>query len=489
MHACLRSVCLFCSVWSLRFFAQLSSPTSPTIMAGYSSCDAWTSADVALFEKHYNIAMAKADGHDAKIVKDFDVMKGLMVKYGAAEIQTLPPKLVGVHPDNRDRTRMHAAEMTSKGSKIVSVGASRELCGPNRAWCVQDSDSRKSDHSTVMVAESSDAFASPSPSIAYGSVGCSHWNQFLCAVNQARPTTAENLKDKTGHINKTKIFDEDAIFAALATGGLDWHVIKSGFVAKYGQVPRLFSKALNAEHNIAIGGTWDQQLSSICSIAQLLLEHGDIPWEQVTKHIASSQGPHVSDLLLHLQFVKKNGGGSSLFHMLDTLEFLTLRMPAGRKVSGHWVKMLTTIPMSTDFAVARLVHAIFKCHACCADDACEESLARHVSVPELKGGSGKFNEEALKAEDVLGRLRKVLDATNRPSTFAYGEWSIKIAEVVLGKNKDDSVTDCRCQPISPSPFIVQYNSRSPMEQSCILAVRASALLQVSLVVVHLGSCL
>ena len=178
-------------------------------MAGYYSFDAWSSADIELFENHYNIALAKSDGQEAKLVGDFDVMKGLAIKYGAAEIQALPPHLVGIFPDNRDRKLMHAVEMASKGCKIVQVGASRDLCGPLRAWCVQDAEARESSNWTVKTAASSDAFAVPSASVAYGSVGCSHFNQFLCAVNQARPTNMESLKDKVGNINKNKIFNED----------------------------------------------------------------------------------------------------------------------------------------------------------------------------------------------------------------------------------------------------------------------------------------
>jgi hypothetical protein len=49
---------------------------------------------------------------------------------------------------------------------------------------------------------------------------------------------------------------------------------------------------------------------------------------------------------------------------------------------------------------------------------------------------------ALQAGQILGRLKNVMDESNRSSTLAYGELSIKIAEVVLGKEKDSSITDC-----------------------------------------------
>ena len=99
------------------------------------------------------------------------------------------------------------------------------------------------------------------------------------------------------------------------------------------------------------------------------------------------------------------------------------------------------MPLNTDFSVPRLVHAIFKAHACCEEDECEDSLARCVKVAELKLVCGKHKQLALEAEQVLGRLKKVFDASDRSATLEYGELSIQIAGVVLGKEKDTTVND------------------------------------------------
>ena len=112
-------------------------------MAAMYNFDEWSPADVVTFERHYNIALGKTDGHDAKIVSDLDAMKTIMVRNKAAELQVLPPHLVGAHPENRDRKLMSAAEMTAKGGKIALVGASRDLCAAARAWCVQDTVDRE----------------------------------------------------------------------------------------------------------------------------------------------------------------------------------------------------------------------------------------------------------------------------------------------------------------------------------------------------------
>ena len=434
-------------------------------MAAFYSFDNWSPADVATFERHYNIALGKAEGHDAKIVSDLDAMKTIMVKNKAAELQVLPPHIVGVHPENRDRKLMSAAEMTAKGGKIALVGASRDLCAPARAWCVQDSTDRECYQWTVKIAASSEEFAEPSPSIGYGSVGCSHWNQFLTAVNQSRPTSCATLKDKAGCIDRVKLFQEDPTLTSLATDGLQWHVIKRDFVKKYPLIPRLFSRALNAEHNIAIGETWDQQLSSICSSAILLSDGSEVPWTQVKKQIAASQAPCLHDIPVHIQFIRKYGGGLSLSLMHDTLAFLNLKMPSGRKVSGRWIGTLTAVPLTTDSAVPRLVHAVFKCQACCHAMNCDDFLSRYVPETELKCLYGKNKDMALHAEQILGRLKKVMGESNRSSTLAFGELSIKIAEVVLGKEKNCSIAERPRQPfpvcmcVSINGVRAMYNSK------------------------------
>ena len=95
--------------------------------------------------------------------------------------------------------------------------------------------------------------------------------------------------------------------------------------------------------------------------------------------------------------------------------------------------------MTTDFAAPRLVHAIFKAHACCPEDECEDSLSRFVSQAEVKLVSGKNAENALAAEKILGRLAKVFEESGRSRTLEYGDLSVAIALVVLGKDKDRSL--------------------------------------------------
>ena len=96
---------------------------------------------------------------------------------------------------------------------------------------------------------------------------------------------------------------------------------------------------------------------------------------------------------------------------------------------------------------------------------CDDLLSRYVPETELKCLYGKNKDMALHAEQILGRLKKVMDESNRSSTLAFGELSIKIAEVVLGKEKDRSIAERPRQPfpvcmcVSINGVRAMYNSK------------------------------
>ena len=89
--------------------------------------------------------------------------------------------------------------------------------------------------------------------IGFGSLGCSHVSQFLHAINETTFTSVDSLKDRDGRLNKEKLFREDPVLVNLALHGLTWHVIRLDFIKRFPAIPKLFSKDLNAEHNIAEG--------------------------------------------------------------------------------------------------------------------------------------------------------------------------------------------------------------------------------------------
>ena len=117
---------------------------------------------------------ASAEGH-AHIVRNYDVMMQSMRTSGLLQELVLPPHHVGVHVMNRGGKLMSGQAMMAKGRKIISVGTSRNLCGPDKCVCMEDPPGSEVTYKRmVQTAEGCNMFATPSKHIRYGSLGAGH---------------------------------------------------------------------------------------------------------------------------------------------------------------------------------------------------------------------------------------------------------------------------------------------------------------------------
>jgi hypothetical protein len=329
----------------------------------------WTSVTVAEFDRIYNqSANISSTGDENQIIANFDGMVKLMRDAGEVQELHLPPWVVGISKFNRDGKAMNAGEMERKGEKICRVGFSPPLCSPDRAWLFMDDQNDRRDFKwTKHVTSLSPKFAPATDSIIGGSVGCSHLNQFLTAVHNERPTDSAYMSNKKGVIDRDRLYKADANLATAASTGLIWSCVSHKFAAKYPKLPSIFQKALNTEHNIAMGESWDQQFVQISMLAS---EHksSTIDWGAIQSKIGESQSDVTRDVHDHIAFCKRYGGGHQQLLVKESMDYIALKMPAGRKVSGQWIRLLSEVPISAAFAIPRVVHAAFKAHATCAEE-------------------------------------------------------------------------------------------------------------------------
>ena len=440
----------------------------------------WASADdQASFETHYNAALHMSDA-EPKIVSCFDGMKKVMHRAGVIETLRLQPHLVGISEHNRDGKMMSASEKDCKGSKIVNVGASVSLCGPDRAWAAQEDPSTlASFHWTKKHADASDRFGPASSSIMVGSLGCSHVNQFLHSINSEIVTDVESLwqiPNKHGTIDKTHILANDPVLADLAQNGMTWSVIDYRFLKAYPKLPSIWQKALNVEHHIAMGESWDQQISQIVSLA--VSAQGDVKWNVIANQVRSAQGPNVGDLNYHISFVRKYGGGSSMMHMKQTLQVLNAKMPAGRHVAGNWIKTLAEVPLSSDLQLPRFLHATLRTHACCSEADCDEKTARFIPGPDIKSLTGKHKSVALQAEGILKRLHEALECSNRTGTLEFVEFEAEVVKSVFAKSKTPrNLTDIASELVMKHFGVGSEASSSASHQDTTIDTAAPTLIE------------
>ena len=168
--------------------------------------------------------LAQTDDH--KIVATIDEVLKKLEEDGLAYRLSIPPKLVGVHPCNRDGYGISATEVHSLGSDIVGMGWSWKACA--QAVCIEDDpQSTIATHTADMVSASNGGLGRADQlQVKFGSLACGHTNRFLCAVLDAVPCELENLS-VDGRMSVPTVTGRGPGLRDALKGGLNWLVLKS----------------------------------------------------------------------------------------------------------------------------------------------------------------------------------------------------------------------------------------------------------------------
>ena len=143
----------------------------------------------------------------------------------------------------------------------MAVGVSLNLCQSNKAVCFQVIGTVQYDRMMSTTGDSP-CFGQVSQNCNYGSVGCSHWNAFLHAVRDRSSTYEKSLMvSDADTIDTDRLYQSDRNLKDLCEGGLTWIVVASTVADEYPQLPDCFQRALNIEHHVAEGESWEQQMN------------------------------------------------------------------------------------------------------------------------------------------------------------------------------------------------------------------------------------
>ena len=279
----------------------------------------------AQFETAYDVCIGAADAGETKVVQNFDIMMAALKCSDLVEEMQLPVHRVGVHPANRNGKAMSGRTMQAKGAKIVSVGVSPKLCLPDRCVCFEVTGPEVRDRMLHTV-KHSDMFGKVSDNVNFGSVGCSHLNQFLHAVRDGAVTAEANLKSPDSSVIDTdRLYKQDAHLKSLCQHGLTWSVVNCKVTDHYPELPHLFQMSLNVEHHISEGETWDQ---AIMGLSKLATQHAKttaqgtvIDWKKVEKLIRQSAPPFIRDVPGYITYLKKYGGGKDQVFAKELVEY------------------------------------------------------------------------------------------------------------------------------------------------------------------------
>lgn len=183
------------------------------------------------------------DKSDARLLSIVDDVLKRLVEIGQARYMRIPPKLVGVHPANRSGFGVSAIEVHALGSEIVRRGWLPDAT--TSAVCMQDDDSKTiAKHSYRLSTTTPGLGVVDQSEIAYGSLACTHTNQFLVAVECEVESEYESLTIE-GRMSRNKFPNDRRLLDAL-DHGLTWLVLKAEVGAAYPQLADIVQWARNA---------------------------------------------------------------------------------------------------------------------------------------------------------------------------------------------------------------------------------------------------
>ena len=157
---------------------------------------------------------------------------------------------------------------------------------------------------------------------------------------------------------------QDAQFSSTLEMGLKWTCIPFRFEQSYPKLPHYIQKALNSEHHIGEGETWDEQFRGI---AASIVEHfkessAPVDYAKIARATLASKPPRAVDVPAQLDFCKKWGGGSSQKFVLDICKFVKMAC-APSIVSSATFEALCRLKMPSDSMCPEFIAAVVKCAA------------------------------------------------------------------------------------------------------------------------------
>lgn len=164
----------------------------------------FTTEQKRLFDAYYEKAKSMSD--QSRLVALVYKMIELLDQADESYEICINPMHMGIHPKNRGGKKMQASTMQKKGHKIWSVGFVNQLCGPDRAVAFEnDPLSNHCEDWTIKTTSGNKMFAQYKPgTVRGGSVGCSHLNQWLAAVQYGAESCYDDwTEDGSKKISKT----------------------------------------------------------------------------------------------------------------------------------------------------------------------------------------------------------------------------------------------------------------------------------------------
>ena len=351
---------------------------------------------------------------DSKLVSNIDDIIAILFGYKQAWKQRIPPRRVGTDVDNRGGFGVSAIEVHALGAEIVEMGWSWAAC--EHATAFQDSFATPIALFSVQQQKANPGLGEVDvKEIQFGSLACSHTNQFLIAVIGAVSTEYDCLS-VDGRMSRAKLAAADSKLADALENGLNWTVISAEVRDLYPELPALISEARNATGRAQRKKSEIEMLVDIQSAARASSKanNGSVEWDKIAAMLKKRCNLDGHDVDVYLKYIQKYGGGDAGHFVKELDAFKKVYVPSGRVVPLSTFASIVDMRLEAHELSPFFASAIIKTQGSCPKAKAPNGICRFISSSDISALSGNKKKSLLEAETVLREARDIISNSKCP---------------------------------------------------------------------------
>ena len=281
----------------------------------------------------------------------------ILKEAGMCYKQSIEPKMMLVHTQNRGGQLVSVADVHSKGAAMAQIGFSMAKIGESVCFELP-----ASAHGKDKVIAVNKSLADLSQNQLCGPIGCerfssvssSHLVTFLRAVLASCKTPEAELSTN-GHLSLDSMIHKKDDLKQMCLEGWEWQVIAADVESQIPQLPHFLAQALNSDHAVKTGSN---ELETACNIASIYeMQGGDKDLKKAQEAALASRPACSKYIGAITAFVKQFTGGEK-FPLLKLLQSIGILAACSMKL----YKAHITIPTRSHHRLNILYFHNAMCH-------------------------------------------------------------------------------------------------------------------------------
>lgn len=410
---------------------------------------------------------ANKDAEDVKIIRIYNEIKKLGKIEKLWTRRRYHAKSVGVHRANRGGYMCSGVMANEVGETVNAVGFDWKVCEDATAF--EENDNRSNEKEFLKLVDSDELLARYKPGdIEISSVGCTHFNQYIAAVVDRRPTPSEKL-GVDGHHSQEMLVGKEPETREIYDDGLYWDVWFKRAELLYPTLPDVAQRALNAKYSAQQEEHCFHHYQRAVKVLNTpACKQSQDPRAYALRDILKSKPKNAEDCPAIVEFARV--WGCQVEHVM---RFIRSFMPVGRIVPASVWSAMSKLKIEPEHFSPHFLNSVLMFLAASPASKCPAKVARWITVSDIatlekdprlsnmvkaeqiiKTGfelAQTFNLSAKDETSLVSNLRTTLVA----KVFdKIDNLTKKTMEAIATEFYNDALEKKRTEEVVPNPFCV-----------------------------------